>query len=208
MSLAPNTSLPINTQLGLLPGAEPCLSPHADERPEPSDISLLVIHGISLPPGEFGGPYIDQLFLGTLDFEAHPYFAGLRGVRVSAHLLIRRDGSVMQYVPFHRRAWHAGLSRFAGRERCNDYSIGIELEGTDTTAYTEAQYVQLARVAGLLMRAYPGITPGRVAGHDAIAPGRKTDPGASFDWARLRRDLLAYRQPDNSNDAAVAGREP
>jgi len=145
----------------------------------------VVVHGISLPPGVFGGPYIDALFTNTLDPEAHPFFAEIRDLRVSAHLLIRRDGSWVQYVPFHRRAWHAGVSCFQGRERCNDFSIGIELEGADAVPYEAAQYQALARVIGLLAATYPGIGPGRVVGHCHIAPGRKTDPGPAFDWTRL-----------------------
>jgi len=144
---------------------------------------LIVIHGISLPPGEFGGAWIDDLFLGRLDQAAHPYFAEIAHVRVSAHLLIRRDGSVTQYVPFHLRAWHAGVSSFDGRAGCNDFSIGIELEGTDDVPYAEAQYLNLARVIAALQQAYPSLRA--IAGHEDIAPGRKTDPGASFDWARL-----------------------
>jgi AmpD protein len=160
---------------------------HADERPNASDISLLVVHAISLPPCEFGGPWIDDLFLGRLDYGAHPYFEGLRGLRVSAHLCIFRDGSVRQYVAFDRRAWHAGESSFAGRARCNDFSIGVELEGCDQRPFEDVQYATLAGVACALTRAYPGITTQRIVGHSDIAPGRKTDPGPFFDWVRLRR---------------------
>ncbi|MBW4953645.1 1,6-anhydro-N-acetylmuramyl-L-alanine amidase AmpD, partial [Klebsiella pneumoniae] len=137
--------------------------------------SLLVVHNISLPPGEFGGPWIDALFTGTLDPAAHPYFADIAHLRVAAHCLIRRDGEIVQYVPFDKRAWHAGLSCWQGRENCNDFSIGIELEGTDTLAYTDAQYQALQEITRLLMQHYP-ITPARITGHSDIAPERKTDP--------------------------------
>jgi len=152
---------------------------------------LIVVHGISLPPGEFGGPWIDQLFTNTLPADAHPYFAALAGRHVSAHALIRRDGSVVQYVPFHRRAWHAGTSQYLGREKCNDFSIGIELEGTDDGAYAPAQYGTLTALIVALCAAYPALSPARLAGHSDIAPGRKTDPGASFDWVRLRAMVRA-----------------
>ncbi|MBI2382309.1 MAG: 1,6-anhydro-N-acetylmuramyl-L-alanine amidase AmpD [Gammaproteobacteria bacterium] len=195
----------MNPELGLLLGAEQRRSPHFDERSDPADISLLVVHGISLPPGQFGGPHIDELFLGTLDGNAHPYFDALRGLRVSSHLLIHRDGRVVQYVPFDKRAWHAGQSSFAGRERCNDYSIGIELEGTDDTPYEAVQYQRLARIVALLIQSYPGLTPERIAGHSEIAPGRKTDPGLAFEWGRFRTDLAAALATDQS---IAAGRVP
>ena len=161
-------------------------SPNCSDRPDPDDISLLVIHNISLPPGQFGGPHIDALFCNMLDGLEHPYFAEICLLRVSSHLLIRRDGLVVQYVPFNRKAWHAGASSFAGRPECNEYSIGIELEGTDDIPFTDSQYQQLAHVTRLLMTAYPAITAGRITGHADIAPGRKTDPGPCFDWARYR----------------------
>lgn len=148
---------------------------------------LIVIHGISLPPGEFGGPWIDDLFLGQLDPAVHPYFAKIAHLRVSAHLLIRRDGSLTQYVPFHLRAWHAGVSSFAGRERCNDFSIGIELEGTDTLPYSPPQYTRLTQVIQILKQVYPCLKA--IAGHEDIAPKRKTDPGPAFEWAGLKRAL-------------------
>ncbi len=157
-------------------------SPNCDDRPDAADVSLLVIHAISLPPGEFGGPWIERLFTNQLDPAAHPYFDQIRDLKVSAHCVIDRAGAVTQYVPFDRRAWHAGQSSFEGRSRCNDFSIGIELEGSDEQPFEEAQYVQLARVARALMRAYPQITAGRIAGHSDIAPTRKTDPGPNFDW--------------------------
>lgn len=175
---------------GWLPGVLVKPSPHQDERPARTAIDLIVVHGISLPAGEFGGPWIDDLFLGRLDCEAHPSFADLRGLRVSSHFLIRRDGALSQYVPLQRRAWHAGISSFQGRTACNDFSIGIELEGVDHLPYTQAQYAQLAVLCRTLMRLHPAITPARIVGHADIAPGRKTDPGAAFDWRRLR-DLLA-----------------
>ncbi|MEM9056624.1 MAG: 1,6-anhydro-N-acetylmuramyl-L-alanine amidase AmpD, partial [Pseudomonadota bacterium] len=154
-------------------------------------IDLIVVHGISLPPGEFGGDGLDRLFLNRLDPHAHPYFATIAALRVSAHALVRRDGSVTQYVPFHRRAWHAGRSRFEGREACNDFAIGIELEGTDETPYADAQYAALAAVVAALRAAYPTLARGRIVGHSDIAPGRKTDPGPAFDWPRLERRLDA-----------------
>ena len=160
-------------------------SPHHNARPE-AEVSLLVIHGISLPPGEFGGHWIDDLFLGHLDATAHPYFASIAGLQVSAHCLIRRDGELVQFVSFEERAWHAGVSEFAGRTACNDFSIGIELEGTDSSGYTKVQYQQLAALTRLLMVCYPQITPERIVGHSQIAPGRKTDPGPSFDWGYYR----------------------
>ena len=170
-------------QSGWLAGAERCPSPNCDERPEGESISLLVIHNISLPPGEYGAARIREFFCNELDCDAHPYFDQLRGTEVSSHLLIERFGHILQFVPFDQRAWHAGQSSFEGRENCNDFSIGIELEGTDDDAYTEAQYTSLARVTKALMLAYPGITSERISSHSAIAPGRKTDPGAAFDWS-------------------------
>ncbi|TAN52293.1 MAG: 1,6-anhydro-N-acetylmuramyl-L-alanine amidase AmpD [Methylococcaceae bacterium] len=174
---------------GWLSTARHLPSPNADDRPDPADISLIVIHCISLPPGEFGGPWIDRLFNNSLPADAHPYFAGIHHLKVSAHVLIRRDGEIVQYVPFARRAWHAGISRFKGRERCNDYSIGIELEGTENQPYSDAQYAALAPLVAALLRCYPALSPANIAGHSEIAPERKTDPGLSFDWPRLRRLL-------------------
>ncbi|MDM5068885.1 1,6-anhydro-N-acetylmuramyl-L-alanine amidase AmpD [Aeromonas salmonicida] len=164
-------------------------SPHHNERASVDDISLLVVHGISLPPGEFGGPWIDDLFLGRLDPTAHPYFAGIHQLRVSAHCLIRRDGELVQYVPFGARAWHAGVSSWDGREACNDFSIGIELEGTDEQPYSDAQYEVLSGLSRTISRHYPAITAQRIVGHCDIAPGRKTDPGDSFEWQRYRQML-------------------
>lgn len=182
----------VDKTTGLMRGVRYAPSPHCDERPAGSAVDLLVIHGISLPPGEFGGPWIEQLFLGTLPVDAHPYFAGIAALKVAAHLFIRRDGELLQFVPFHKRAWHAGASSFRGRNACNDFSIGVELEGADDVAYAPAQYQRLAAVTTELMRAFPGITPSRIVGHSDVAPGRKTDPGPAFDWARYR-DILASR---------------
>jgi AmpD protein len=168
-----------------LSGATPLPSPNFDERPEPAELSLLVIHCISLPPGEFGHDYIDQLFCNRLNPNDHPYFKTIYQLKVSAHVLIKRDGSCVQYVPFDKRAWHAGQSNYEGRGRCNDFSIGIELEGTETTAYADAQYQRLAAVIEVLLATYPTLSKQRIIGHCDIAPGRKTDPGASFDWDRL-----------------------
>ncbi|NBC48089.1 MAG: 1,6-anhydro-N-acetylmuramyl-L-alanine amidase AmpD [Gammaproteobacteria bacterium] len=170
-------------------------SPNADERPRGVEPDLLVIHSISLPPGEFGGPWIEQLFCNRLDLDAHPYFATLAGLRVSAHLVIRRDGELLQFVALHRRAWHAGRSSFRGRPECNDYAIGIELEGTDQTPFSDAQYRQLARVTGLIRTGYPAITADRITGHQDIAPGRKTDPGPTFDWERYLAAVPARVTP-------------
>lgn len=170
---------------GLLPEADYRPSPNQDERPHPADVELIVIHNISLPPGEFGGPWIDALFTNRLDPEAHPYFRDIAGLEVSAHLLVRRDGELVQYVPFHRRAWHAGRSVYRGRERCNDFSIGIELEGVDERPYAFVQYARLAAVIRALLAAYPTLSRRRIVGHADIAPGRKTDPGPAFDWAQL-----------------------
>lgn len=160
-------------------------SPNQDDRPGGCEPELVVVHGISLPPGEFGGPWIEQLFTNCLDWSAHGYFEGIRGLEVSAHLLIRRDGELIQFVPFHRRAWHAGRSVFRGRERCNDYSIGIELEGADDIAYSDDQYRVLPAVLRALQRAYPALDARCLAAHSDVAPGRKSDPGPAFDWFRL-----------------------
>lgn len=164
-------------------------SPNCDPRPAETNIDLVVVHGISLPPGEFGGPYIEQLFTNCLDPAAHPYFECIAHLKVSAHVLIRRDGEIIQFVPFDRRAWHAGESCFQDRNCCNDYSIGIELEGTDETPYTEAQYAQLASLIACLQATYPDISRERVTGHSDIAPQRKTDPGPAFEWAKLHHEL-------------------
>ncbi len=161
-------------------------SPHCDERPPGERISLLVIHAISLPPGDFGGPWIDDLFMGRLDPHAHPYFREIAGPRVSAHYLIRRDGEIVQYVPDEKRAWHAGVSQWKGRSRCNDFSIGVELEGADDVPFAEPQYEALVRLARALFARH-GVLD--IAGHSDVAPGRKTDPGPYFEWDRLRAAL-------------------
>ncbi len=181
------SELAVHVATGLLVGAaRQVLSPHCDERPSGTQVDLLVLHGISLPPGDFGGTAIEQLFTGNLDPAAHGYFADIHRLRVSAHVLVRRTGELVQFVPFQRRAWHAGASHFAGRDRCNDFSIGIELEGADDIPYASAQYESLARLLAALFQAYPTLSPERLVGHSDIAPGRKTDPGPAFDWGRLR----------------------
>ena len=172
---------------GWLEGARRVPSPNCDARPPGTEIGLIVVHGISLPPGAFGGDAIERLFTNRLDPEAHPYFREITGLKVSAHVLIRRDGALIQFVPFSMRAWHAGRSCFRDREACNDFSVGIELEGTDETPYADIQYQCLAELVSALRAAYPGIAADAVVGHCDIAPGRKTDPGPAFDWARLRR---------------------
>ena len=176
---------------GLLNLARLQLSPNRDSRPESATLDLVVIHGISLPAGKFGGAAISQLFLNQLDCSAKTNFAALNGLRVSAHLLIDRHGQLTQYVPFTERAWHAGQSSWQGRENCNDFALGIELEGSDEIAYTPAQYDRLVEVLALLITAYPGITARHITGHSMIAPGRKTDPGPAFNWPALRRRLAA-----------------
>jgi len=165
-----------------LAGVRHRLSPNRDDRPDPGDISLLVIHGISLPPKRYGGGYVDQLFLNTLDPDEHPYFTDIAGKPVSAHVFIDRQGKVTQYVPFSQRAWHAGQSGFQGRSCCNDFSIGIELEGCDDQPYTSDQYEQLVAITRLLQAQWPAIEKQHIVGHCHIAPGRKTDPGPAFDW--------------------------
>ncbi len=168
-----------------LEGARFIPSPNHDERQTPEDLSLIVIHCISLPPGHFGTEGVTQLFTNALNPDEHPYYAGIAHLRVSAHLLIRRTGELVQYVPFNRRAWHAGVSCYAGREVCNDFSIGIELEGTDDTPYEDIQYERLNAVIEALLAAYPTLTREHITGHEHIAPGRKTDPGVFFEWSRL-----------------------
>lgn len=180
----------IDAATGLVKGVRQVLSPHLDARPAGVVADLIVVHGISLPPGEFGGPWIDALFTGGLPPGRHPYFESIRDARVSSHVLIRRDGSLTQYVPFTQRAWHAGVSTYGGRTACNDFSIGIELEGSDEVPYEVAQYAALAALVRALLATYPSLTRERLIGHSDIAPGRKTDPGPAFDWARLH-SLLA-----------------
>lgn len=178
----------MNFEFGWYSAARRCESPHFNQRPL-SEVSLLVIHNISLPAGCFGLPYIDQLFKGCLDISADESFAELAGLQVSAHFLIRRDGECVQYVSCHDRAWHAGVSCYGERENCNDFSVGIELEGTDTEPYTVAQYQQLSDLTLALMLEYPSLSAERIVGHCDIAPMRKTDPGQSFDWKRYLKTL-------------------
>lgn len=177
-------------------GARIVPSPHREPRPEGVAVDLLVIHGISLPATTFGGPWVEALFTGTLDTSAHPDFIPLAGLRVSSHLFIRRDGELVQFVGLDERAWHAGASSFDGRDNCNDYAIGIELEGCDTVPYTRSQYRVLARVTRGIRAAWPAITPGRIVGHADIAPGRKTDPGPAFDWPRFQRLLERWGEDE------------
>jgi AmpD protein len=174
------------TSVGLLEPVKFRLSPHCDTRPPQAMIDLIIIHGISLPPGEFGSNAIENFFCGTLNGQEHLYYAAILPLHVSAHLLIKRSGEIVQFVPFTQRAWHAGESFFQGRPRCNDFSIGIELEGTDDIPYEQVQYEQLSRTAKLLMQRYPAITQDRIVGHCDVAPGRKTDPGPAFDWSYLK----------------------
>ena len=176
---------------GLLRAARYVHSPNQDARPPGATLDLIVLHGIGLPPGEFGGPWVERLFTNTLPGDAHPFFAGIAGLRVSTHLFIRRDGEVVQFVPFHARAWHAGPSSWRYRVACNDFSIGIELEGADDVAYADVQYERTVSAVAALCRAYPTLSPTALASHSEIAPSRKTDPGPAFDWVRLRAGLGA-----------------
>lgn len=176
--------LDIDVASGLLKDARWVPSPNCDERPPGTAIEVMIIHAISLPPGEFGGPAIEQLFCNSLDPEAHPSYAEICKLAVSAHALIRRDGEVVQFVPFHLRAWHAGESCCEGRTRVNDFSLGVELEGADDRPFEPIQYDKLAALTQGIMAAYPAVTRDRIYGHSDIAPGRKTDPGPHFDWTR------------------------
>jgi AmpD protein len=191
--LKPRDPAAVDVTSGLLTRARQVASPNFDERPAGVSPDLIVVHGISLPPAEYGGPWIDRLFTNALPRDVHPYFAQVADLKVSSHALIRRDGEIVQYVPFHLRAWHAGKSTYLGRERCNDFSIGLELEGADTAPYEPAQYRVLAETILDLCRAYPTLSVDRVVGHSDIAPGRKTDPGIAFDWPRLRALLRIVR---------------
>jgi AmpD protein len=192
----PPADAPIDRASGLLRAARQVSSPNCDDRPPGVIPTLIVVHGISLPPGEYGGPWIDRLFTNTLPADQHPYFAEVADRKVSSHVLIRRDGELVQYVPLHRRAWHAGVSQYRGRERCNDFSVGIELEGTDDSPYEPAQYRVLSTLILHLCDAYPSLSREHIAGHSDIAPGRKTDPGLAFDWPRLRALLeIKSRMP-------------
>lgn len=174
----------IDSVSGLIQGARFVSSPNCDSRPDGAPIDTLVIHSISLPPGKFGGPAIEQLFCNCLNPDEHSYYREIKDLKVSAHVLIRRNGELVQFVPLHQRAWHAGQSYCEGRTRINDFSIGIELEGADNLPFEEVQYESLVRFTNVLRRVYPAITPERIYGHCDIAPGRKTDPGPMFDWKR------------------------
>lgn len=174
---------------GRLDTARWCPSPNYNARPDAADISLIVIHNISLPPGQFGTGCVADFFQNKLDVTQHEYFQTIADLQVSSHLLIEREGSLTQFVKFDDRAWHAGVSSYQGREQCNDFSIGIELEGTDELPYTDAQYASLVQCCRALIETYPQLSYERIAGHCDIAPGRKTDPGSAFDWARLRQGL-------------------
>lgn len=181
------TSMKIHQHL--LVAARQVPSPNFDFRPDETDISLIVIHGISLPPGQFGGTYVEQFFTNVLDPKIHPYFESIQNLRVSSHLFIRRSGEVIQFVPFNKKAFHAGESTYCGRNQCNDYSIGIELEGTDEVPYETIQYEKLCSITLVLMKHYPAISTSRIVGHSDIAPKRKTDPGLAFDWTRYRKAI-------------------
>ncbi len=172
-------------------GLRSVASPNCDARPAGCEPELIVIHGISLPPGRYGEGWVDKLFTNTLPPDAHPYFAEIQSLRVSAHVFIARDGTLTQYVPFKQRAWHAGNSNWCGRAACNDFSIGIELEGSDEEPYDDRQYPALATLIATLQQGYPALASGAIAGHSDIAPGRKTDPGPAFDWDRLQQAVLA-----------------
>lgn len=175
---------------GWCAGVRHCPSAHCNERPQ-GEISLLVLHNISLPPGQFGTGKVQEFFTSGLNASEHAYFSGIVDMRVSAHFFIERDGQISQFVSCLQRAWHAGVSSFAGRDNCNDFSLGIELEGTDDLPYSEAQYDALVPLVQQLLAAYPALSVERICGHSDIAPGRKTDPGPAFDWPRLRTALLA-----------------
>lgn len=178
-----------DAQGGWLGEAQRVPSPNCDARPAGTDIDLLVIHAISLPPAQFGGPYVEQLFTNRLDCRAHSYFAGLKGLRVSAHFFITRDGRLCQFVDIYERAWHAGVSSWEGRTHCNDFSLGVELEGCDELPFAHAQYTRLIALIEALFAKLPALHRGRLVGHSDIAPTRKTDPGPHFDWARVRTAL-------------------
>jgi AmpD protein len=183
--------LQVDLQSGLMLNARHVLSPNCDARPAGVEADLIVVHGISLPPGEFGGPWIERFFTNLLPLDMHPYFEEIGDLKVSSHLLVGRDGALTQFVRFADRAWHAGQSYYSGREACNDFSIGVELEGADTIPYEAAQYDALAEIVAALCDAYPRLSPDRVVGHSDISPGRKTDPGPAFDWERAHRCIAA-----------------
>lgn len=175
---------------GLVNGARKVFSPNFDDRPRGVTIDALIIHAISLPPGEYGGKHVEEFFCNQLDSDAHPYFSEIAEIRVSSHFLINRSGELVQFVPVNKRAWHAGVSRCMGRQAVNDFSIGIELEGCDDDGFEEAQYRTLAELSGLLIAAIPSLSTKHIYGHEDIAPGRKTDPGPGFDWQNYRLALL------------------
>ena len=181
----------VDPETGWIVGVRRVLSPNHDERPAGSELGLIVVHGISLPPGEYGNGWIDRFFCNDLPADAHPYFATIQNLTVSSHVVIARDGTATQYVPFDRRAWHAGKSQYCGRSACNDFSVGIELEGTDELPYAPAQYRALGALIVALRRGYPTLRSAEVVGHSDIAPGRKTDPGPAFDWKAFERELEA-----------------
>ena len=176
----------INSNTGLIENTPFIASPNCDARPENTEIDLIVIHSICLPPGEYGGTWIQQFFTNQLPADEHPYFEEIKDLKVSAHALIQRNGNVQQFVPFTQRAWHAGESCYEEREACNDFSIGIELEGTDDSAFEDSQYQSLANLILSLENTYTNISRERITGHSDIAPGRKTDPGTGFDWDKLK----------------------
>ena len=188
----------IERDRGIVESARQCHSPNQDARPDGVEVDLIVLHGISLPPGQFDGPAIEQLFCNQLDWDSHPYYDEIRDFKVSAHVLIRRDGELLQFVPFTARAWHAGESCFRDRTHCNDQSIGIELEGVDDVAYDDRQYTTLISLLASMLMTYPGLSARRIAAHSDIAPGRKTDPGPAFDWLRLYDGLSREMSPEES----------
>ena len=179
----------INIKDNLIEGVTFHSSPNFDSRPKDTDISLIVIHSISLPPGKYGGNGIKDFFLNELDTSNHEYFESIKNLKVSSHILIKRTGETLQFVPFNKRAWHAGISSYLGKENCNDYSIGIELEGTDDSEFTDEQYNSLKNLTSSLIRSYPNLSEDRLVGHSDIAPGRKLDPGIFFDWKRFIVDV-------------------
>lgn len=176
----------IDNKTGLLSPCKQVPSPNKDTRPDEQTLDLIVIHSISLPPGVYGGDAIERFFSNHLNPGEHPYYQEIYQMKVSSHILVRRDGSITQFVPFHERAWHAGASNYKGRERCNDFSIGIELEGSDTDTFSQQQYIQLANLIQTLITTYPTLSLDAITGHSDIAPGRKTDPGKGFDWHKLQ----------------------
>ena len=179
----------INIKDNLIEGVTSHSSPNFDSRPKDTDISLIVIHSISLPPGKYGGNEIKDFFLNELDTSNHEYFESIKNLKVSSHIVIKRTGEILQFVPFNKRAWHAGISSYLGKENCNDYSIGIELEGTDDSEFTDEQYNSLINLTSSLIRSYPNLSEDRLVGHSDIAPGRKSDPGIFFDWKRFIVDV-------------------